>query len=91
MLAERPLPPSRLEAGDVAVVHASGGLFVVEDAAREQPRADAFEISPTGPIFGLKTREASGRPGEREAAACEALGVTVALKGLVTGMPGRAA
>jgi tRNA pseudouridine13 synthase len=32
----------------------NGADFVVTDAVVEQPRADAFEISPTGPIFGYK-------------------------------------
>lgn len=75
VLAGRPLPLDRLEAGDVAVVHASGGVFLVEDAEREQPRADAFEISPTGPIFGGRMPRAEGAPGERERAALAAWGV----------------
>jgi tRNA pseudouridine13 synthase len=75
VLAARPLPLDRLETGDVAVVHASGGVFLVEDAEREQPRADVFEISPTGPIFGGRMPRAEGAPGERERAAFEAWGV----------------
>ena len=75
VLEQRPLRLDELEAGDVAMVEASGGLFHVEDVERENARAAAFEISPTGPIFGRKSKEATGRPGEREAAACEALGV----------------
>lgn len=51
-LRTRPLALFALEAGDVAVVHASGGLFRVDDPEREAPRAAAFEISATGPIFG---------------------------------------
>ena len=39
VLAARPLPLDALELGDVAMLHASGGLFVVEDLAREAPRA----------------------------------------------------
>jgi len=68
VLAGRPLPPDRLETGDVALVHRSGGLFTVEDASAEQARADAFEISPTGPFFGTRMRAAAGAPGERERA-----------------------
>ena len=45
LLAVRRDAGRRLEAGDVAVVHESGGLFVVEDPALEQPRAERFEIS----------------------------------------------
>jgi len=53
--------------GDLAWLHRSGAVFHVEDAAREQPRADAFEISPTGPIFGRRMTLASGRDAELEA------------------------
>lgn len=75
VLADRPLPLDRLQEGDVAVVNASGGLFCVEDVERECGRAAAFEISPTGPIFGLDAPEPSGEPALREAAAFTALGV----------------
>jgi tRNA pseudouridine13 synthase len=75
VLSERPLELGRFERGDVAVVHASGGLFEVEDVARENQRADEFEISPTGPIFGQGEPEPSGAPGAREATARAALGV----------------
>ncbi len=75
VLAERPLAPGALEAGDVAVVHASGGLFVVEDPEREAPRAEAFEISATGPIFGPRAPRPAGAPAAREAAARRRLGI----------------
>ena len=75
VLAARPLPLSALEAGDVAVVHASGGLFRVDDAEREAPRAAVFEISATGPIFGTRVLMPSGAPAERERAAFAALGL----------------
>ncbi len=42
--------------GDLARVEASGGLFWVDDLAREQDRAARFEISATGPIVGPKMR-----------------------------------
>lgn len=45
----------------------SGGKFVVEDAAVEQPRCDAGEIVPTGPMFGPKMKAPTGLPAEREA------------------------
>jgi tRNA pseudouridine13 synthase len=73
VLAAREPELGRLERGDLAVVHASGGLFLVEDPEREAPRAAAFEISPTGPIFGARMRRPEGRPGERERAVLEAL------------------
>ena len=38
--------------------------------------ADAFEISPTGPLFGSRAPWASGEPGEVERAAVASLGAT---------------
>ncbi len=46
--------------GDVAVKHSNGAPFNVENASVEQNRADLFEISPTGPIFGYKMRQPTG-------------------------------
>ena len=46
--------------GDIAVKHSNGAPFLVEQATIEQPRADALEISPSGPIFGYKMRMPSG-------------------------------
>jgi tRNA pseudouridine13 synthase len=74
-LARRPVGLDAVECGDVARVEASGGLFVVEDLAREQPRAAGFEISATGPLFGTRMPRAAGAPGERERAAALACGV----------------
>lgn len=45
-----------VELGDLARVEESGGLFWVDDLDRDRPRAEAFEISATGPIFGKKMR-----------------------------------
>jgi tRNA pseudouridine13 synthase len=56
----------RLEQGDVAFIHANGAAFLVDDPAVEQPRADRFEISPSGPLYGPKVLLAKGRPGQRE-------------------------
>ena len=50
----------KLRDGDIAVKHSNGAPFLVEHAIIEQPRADAFEISPSGPIFGYKMRMPSG-------------------------------
>ncbi len=52
VLAARPLPLDELETGDLAMRHDSGGVFLVRDAAAERERLRAFEISPTGPVFG---------------------------------------
>jgi len=66
ILAERLGELDRVEAGDLAFLHRNGAVFKVEDAAREQPRAASFEISPSGPLFGYKVLLADGRPGEIE-------------------------
>ena len=50
----------KLLAGDIAVKHSNGAPFLVEDPTTEQPRADALEISPSGPIFGYKMRMPRG-------------------------------
>jgi tRNA pseudouridine13 synthase len=49
--------------GDLAYKHINGACFVVTDPAAEQPRADTFEISPTAPLFGYKTKLAEGQAG----------------------------
>ncbi len=54
--------------GDLAYKHANGACFTVADPAREQPRADAFEISPSAPLFGFKVTLAGGRAGMLEQA-----------------------
>ena len=46
--------------GDIAVKHSNGAPFRVTNRTVEQPRADALEISPSGPIFGYKMRMPSG-------------------------------
>lgn len=58
----------RVLVGDWAMKHANGACFLVEDAAAEQRRADAFEISPTGILFGSRVSWASGEPGDIERA-----------------------
>jgi tRNA pseudouridine13 synthase len=65
----------RIEEGDIAYLHKSTGIFTVEDAAREQPRCRAFEISPSGPLFGAKCPVARGRPGALEAEVLAAPGL----------------
>jgi len=75
VLAERALPLHELECGDVAIRHDSGGCFVVEDADAEAARAQAFEISPTGPIFGSRTLEPTGSVAVREKRVLAAHGI----------------
>ena len=82
-LRRREAALDELETGDVAVVHASGGLFLVESAAVEAPRAAAFEISATGPMIGTRSGRKdpapAGAPARREAAAAAALGADPAV------------
>lgn len=59
-LYERPIP------GDLLRKENSGGMFVNEDQADAERRMLAWEVSPTGPIFGSKMRFAEGDAGERE-------------------------
>jgi tRNA pseudouridine13 synthase len=66
VLERRPAPPWELLDGDLAMVHRSGGLFLVDDAVAESPRAAALEISPTGPIYGGKMRQPQGAARELE-------------------------
>lgn len=56
----------KLYDGDIAIKHSNGAPFLVENAQIEQPRADAFEISPSGPIFGYKMRQPTGMVQEME-------------------------
>jgi len=53
-------------AGDVMEVVASGGKFIADDVTAEQARYHAGEIAVTGPMFGLKMREPTGVPLQRE-------------------------
>jgi tRNA pseudouridine13 synthase len=52
--------------GDLAMKHPGRSVFRVEDATVEQPRADRFEISPTGPIFGYKMIQPTGQQADLE-------------------------
>jgi tRNA pseudouridine13 synthase len=49
--------------GDLAFIHGKGACFLVEQPAAEQERADRFEISPSGPLFGSKARLAGAQQG----------------------------
>jgi tRNA pseudouridine13 synthase len=62
--------------GDLAMKHPGRSVFRVEDEAAEQPRANRFEISPTGPLFGYKMIEARGRQGQLEASILAGEGLT---------------
>lgn len=62
LLARRISALDQVMTGDWAVKHETGGLFKVEDAAVENPRAAKFEISAAGPLFGKKIRASEGQP-----------------------------
>jgi tRNA pseudouridine13 synthase len=77
LLVQRLPDLARLERGDIAYLHRNGAAFVVEDPVLEQARADRFEISPSGPLFGPKILLAEAKPGERERAILAGRGLTV--------------
>ncbi len=64
--------------GDLAILHKNHACFPVADPAVEQARADALELSPSGPMPGPKMAQPSGEPKAIEDAALAALGITAA-------------
>ena len=52
--------------GDIAYKHENGACFLVKDAAAESVRAQSFEISATGPMFGCTMMEPEGAQYELE-------------------------
>ena len=66
VLAARMPDIDKLLTGDMAYKHINGAMFKVEDAAAEQPRCDAFEISPTGPLLGGRMAQLTDAAGEIE-------------------------
>jgi tRNA pseudouridine13 synthase len=72
VVAARIAIQGRLLAGDLAWRHQGGAVFEVEDPEREQPRADALEISPSGPLFGPRMTRPTGEPARIEQAALDA-------------------
>jgi tRNA pseudouridine13 synthase len=65
----------RLIDGDLAYKHANGACFLVQSAEAEQPRAEAFEVSPSGPLFGYRMTLPEGEALRVEQAAFEAAGL----------------
>ena len=61
--------------GDLMQKHDTGGLFDVTDSTAEQPRVDAVDISPTGPMFGKRMRSPTGEPARHEVEAFAACGL----------------
>jgi tRNA pseudouridine13 synthase len=66
VLAQRIQEIDAIEEGDLAYKHINGAMFTVTDAAAEQSRVAAFEISPSGPLYGYRMAEPQGRVGAIE-------------------------
>ena len=66
----------RLVDGDLAYKHENGACFLVESAATEQPRADAFEISASGPLVGYRMSNPQGEAMTMEEAVFKSHGLT---------------
>lgn len=76
MLARRIDRIDRILVGDWAMKLENGACFLVEDADKEQARADRFDISPTGILFGSRVSWASGEPGQIEQSVIAQAGTT---------------
>jgi tRNA pseudouridine13 synthase len=76
VLAQRLNTMDRLLEGDLAYKHDNGACFRVENPAAEQPRCEAFEISPTGPLLGYRMSLPSGGALEIEQAVFTSAGLT---------------
>lgn len=74
---ERQLLDSLLR-GDMAKKHVTGGVFMVEDAAQETPRARQGEISATGTLFGRKVKPLTLEAGALEQEALDTFDLTPA-------------
>ena len=68
---------TRLLVGDIAKKAETGGLFVVEDVAKEQPRYERGEIHFTGPMYGYKLWMAEAEARQLEQAVLEEEGITL--------------
>jgi tRNA pseudouridine13 synthase len=75
VVARRIASLDRVMTGDLAYMHDRGAVFRVQDAAVEQPRADTFEISPSGPLLGFRMTLPEGEPLEIEQAAAAEMGL----------------
>lgn len=76
ILARRIDRIDRVLTGDWAMKLSNGACFQVENAETEQPRADCFEISPTGLLFGSRVSWAGGEPGQIEESVMAEEGMT---------------
>lgn len=67
----------RVLPGDVMTRWPFGGMFVADDAVREQVRLEAREIVPAGPMFGRKMFRAAAAAAEREDKVLHDAGLTM--------------
>ncbi len=80
VLSQRVPQLNVLQAGDVAWLHRNGACFSIatpEEAQREQVRADQFEISPSGPLFGPKMLRPTLAPDQMEQRVLQEAGVSM--------------
>lgn len=63
--------------GDICGRLPRGGVFLSTDPQADQPRVEAFEISPMGPIFGHKMMAAGGVARAREEALLAETGISL--------------
>ncbi|HLU46906.1 MAG TPA: tRNA pseudouridine(13) synthase TruD [Planctomycetota bacterium] len=61
----------RFRAGDLAYLHRNGAVFLVDDPDSLVERSRAFEISPSGPLFGPRMMPPSGVVAELETSVLE--------------------
>jgi len=62
--------------GDVLAKWPAGGMFVSSDPAVDQPRLEACEVVPAGPMFGRKMFAAAGSAAQRESEVLRDAGLT---------------
>jgi tRNA pseudouridine13 synthase len=78
--------------GDFCIKHDNGASFLVgsnpDDALKEQPRADAHEVSPTGPLFGFRMSGAESVAGQLESEILKEFNLTPESFGGPMGAPG---
>ena len=92
-LLERRLPKmSVVLPGDYCYKHDNGASFLVgnnpDDALKEQPRADAHEISPTGPLYGYRMSKAESIAGQMEEEVLKEFNLTLEAFDGAMGAPG---
>ncbi|GAB4181698.1 MAG: tRNA pseudouridine(13) synthase TruD [Geothermobacteraceae bacterium] len=76
ILAMRLATIERVWVGDIAYRHDNGACFRVADSTTEQQRADQFEISATGPLFGRKMLAPTGQTALLEGSLLDKFGLS---------------